>query len=115
MRKKNYKGRCEKRVISKCTDTFRSYDAIQSAYADVIQDDDSIISMSCNVPLDGDDVGEYTTDFVCQRNDGSVMIRECVQRKHLLKPMTVKLLDMSKAYWEKRGVTDWGLVIDAEK
>ena len=32
MRKKNYKGRCEKRQISKCEDVCRTYDDIQRAY-----------------------------------------------------------------------------------
>ena len=42
------------------------------------------------------------------------MGRECVQRSHLTNPMTVKLLDISREYWLRHGVTDWGLVIDAE-
>ncbi|EKC45406.1 hypothetical protein LEA_20246, partial [human gut metagenome] len=40
--------------------------------------------------------------------------RECVYRKFLTKPMTVKLLDDSRNYWRNHGVEDWGLVIDAE-
>ena len=43
------------------------------------------------------------------------MVMECVQRKYLQKPMTVKLLDISRDYWLKHGVSDWGIVIDAEK
>lgn len=42
------------------------------------------------------------------------MVRECVERKYLMKPLTVKLLDASREYWERRGVTDWGLVINEE-
>ena len=42
MRKKNFKGRCEKRVIDKCSEVCRTYDAIQYAYADVLQKDDEI-------------------------------------------------------------------------
>ena len=34
MRKKDYKGRTEKRMLSKCKDVCRTYDAIQSAYAE---------------------------------------------------------------------------------
>ena len=34
MRKKNFKGRCEKRILSKCERLFKSYDPIQNAYAD---------------------------------------------------------------------------------
>ena len=43
------------------------------------------------------------------------MIRECVFRKHLTKPMTAKLLDESRNYWRRRGVTDWGIVVDKKK
>ena len=114
MRKKGFKGRCEKRVISKCEDVFRAYDAIQSAYADVLQFDDSIREIRCNVLLDSLPDGEYTSDFVCIKTDGEVMVRECVQRKHLMKPMTVKLLDASREYWLKRGVS-WGIITDEEK
>ena len=43
------------------------------------------------------------------------MIRECVFRKNLTKPMTAKLLDESRNYWKRRGVTDWGIVVDKKK
>ena len=112
MRKKGYKGRTEKRILSKCKDVCRTYDAIQFAYADILQADNSIREIQCNVPLDGLSEGEYTSDFVCIKIDGDIMVRECVQRKYLLKPMTVKLLDASREYWLRHGVTDWGLVID---
>ena len=32
MRKKNFKGRCEKRRLPKCEDVCRTYDGIQYAY-----------------------------------------------------------------------------------
>lgn len=115
MRKKGYKGRCEKRIISKCKEVCRTYDAIQSAYADALQADDSIKEIRCNVLLNGLTAGEYTSDFVCIRTGGDMMVRECVQRKYLTKPLTVKLLDASREYWLSHGVDDWGVVIDAEK
>ena len=115
MRKKGYKGRCEKRILSKCNDVCRTYDAIQFAYADMLQANDSIREIRCNVLLDGLPEGEYTSDFVCIKTDGEVMVRECVQRKHLMKPMTIKLLDASREYWLRHGVSDWGLVVDEEK
>ena len=114
MRKKNFKGRCEKRVIPKCNDVCRTYDPIQSACADMLAADDAIQEIRCNVLLDGLEVGEYTTDFLCVKADGDLMVRECVFRKHLTKPLTIKLLDASKEYWLRHGVTDWGLVIDEE-
>lgn len=109
MRKKNYKGRCEKRTISKCEDVCRTFDPIQYAYADVLQASEEIKEIRCNVPLDGE---EYTSDFVCVKSNGELLVRECVDRRFLTKPLTVKLLDVSRLYWLHRGVTDWGLVVD---
>lgn len=114
MRRKNFKGRCEKRVIQKCSVVCRTYDPIQYAYADVLQSDSSIQEIQCNVPLDGLEAGAYTSDFVCIKTGGDLLVRECVYRKFLMKPLTVKLLDASREYWLKRGVTDWGIVIDGE-
>ena len=114
MRKKNFKGRCEKRVVDKCVEVCRTYDPIQYAYADLLAADSTIREIRCNVPMDDLEVGEYTTDFVCIKVDGDWMVRECVYRKHLTKPMTIKLLDASREYWLRHGVTDWGLVIDEE-
>ena len=56
-------------------------------------------------PLDG---LEYTTDFVCVKAGGDLRVRECVRRKFLTKPLTVKLLDdscllyTSPAGWRRR-------------
>lgn len=47
MRKKSYKGRCEKRSLSKCQGICKTYNAIQSAYADMLQSDDSISEFRC--------------------------------------------------------------------
>ena len=115
MKKKNYKGICQKRTLSKCIGICRTYNEIQFCYADMLQSDNSVTEFRCNVLLDGLTEGEYTTDFVCKKSDGDLMVRECVYRKLLTKPMTVKLLDLSRQYWLNRGVNDWGLVIDAEK
>lgn len=114
VRKKNYKGRCEKRTLSKCTDVCRTYDPIQYAYADILDKDLEVKEIRCNVVLTGEEESEYMTDFLCIKIDNDMFVRECVSRKHLMKPLTVKLLDMSKEYWERNGVTDWGIVIDEE-
>ena len=111
MRKNDFKGRCEKKKLSKCKVVCKTYDPIQSAYADMLQADNNIKEIKCNVLLVDTD---YTTDFVCVKKDNEIMVRECVSRTHLTKPMTIKLLDISREYWLKRGVTDWGLVINEE-
>ena len=40
------------------------------------------------------------------------MVRECVYRKVLTKPMTVRLLDASREYWLRHGVSDWAVVVE---
>ena len=64
--------------------------------------------------LEGLELGEYCSDFVAVKMDGDLLVRECVFKKHLTKPMTGKLLDASRDYWTRRGVTDWGIVVDKE-
>ena len=44
------------------------------------------------------------------------MVRECVYRKLLTKPMTMKMLESSRQYWmDVKNVQDWGLVVEDEK
>ena len=115
MRKQDYKGRCEKRQLSKCEGIFKSYDALQTKYALMLEENEEVIEIKCNVPLDGLYEGLYFSDIVCTKVGGDLFVRECIQRKYLLKPMSVRLLEASRQYWFKRGVLDWGLVIDGEK
>lgn len=117
MKKKGYRGsRCEKRYLSKCADgVAKTYTDIESRLADLLQEDDEIKEFRCNVLLDGFSEGEYCSDFVCIKTDGDMMVRECVYRKILKKPMTVRLLDASREYWLKHGVSDWGIVIEKEQ
>lgn len=115
MRKKNYKGRCEKRVLSKCKSIFKSYDPIQNLYADLLEANSDIAEIRCNVELDGEETENYTSDFVCILISGDLMVRECVNRSMLGKPLTMKLLDMSHAYWKNHGVADWGIVVNADE
>ena len=51
MRKVTFKGRCTKRKLSKCKDICRTYDQIQTAFADVLEQDPDIKSFCCNVRL----------------------------------------------------------------
>ena len=112
MRKKTYKGRCEKRTLEKFTSICKTYDPIQTAYANILVENKNISEVRCNVILD-EECSEYMTDFVCKKTDGDLMVRECISTKLLEKPLSMKLLDMSRTYWLRHGVTDWGLVVDA--
>ena len=92
MKKKGYKGRCEKRSLLKCVGICRTYDPIQSAYADRLEADEQVKEFQCNVLLEGLSIGEYTTDFLCTMQDGSLRVRECVSRDHLMRSlMAMKL------------------------
>lgn len=116
MKKKNYKGsRCEKRALSKCADgVAKTFNDIESRYADKLQENPDVKEFKCQVLLEGLELGEYCSDFVAKKVDGDLMVRECVFRKHLTKPMTARLLDASRVYWIKRGVMDWGIVVEKE-
>ena len=111
MRPTKIKDRCTKRKLTKCEVVAKTYDKIQTAFADVLERDSNIISIKCNVPLDGED---YTTDFVCTNKDGDLIVRESVFRSKLSLPRTCKLLDISRKYWLKRGVKDWAIVVEKE-
>ena len=116
MRSKNFKGsKCVKMKLQKSEEVVRTFDNIQTAYAQVLDKDENIQKIQCNVPLEGIEEGEFTTDFVCTKLGGDLLIRECVFRKKLYLPLTCKLLDVSRDYWLKRGVTDWGIVIEEEE
>lgn len=112
MKKKNFKGRVEKRFVTKCEEVCRTYSPIQSAYVDVIENErDDIVTFQCNVPWFDEQEVEYTTDFVCKKQDGSLLVLECIERKLLGRPHTIKLLQSSYTHWSK--YAEWGLVVDA--
>lgn len=115
MRRKNIKDRCEKRKLPRFKEICRTYDAIQYEYATLLSECEEVKEIRCNVYLEGLKEGEYTSDFVCVKENGELMVRECVFRKQLYKPMTAKLLDASREFWIKRGVRDWGLVLEREE
>ena len=61
MRKKNYKGRCEKQSLEKFTTICKTYDPIQTAYANILVKNKDISEVRCNVILDGE-CSEYPFD-----------------------------------------------------
>lgn len=114
MKPKGYKRtRCEKRTMSKCANgVARTYNVLEARYADKLEADPNVKKFRCQVLLEGLEIGEYCSDFVATKVDGDLMVRECVFRKDLLKPSVARLLDESRNYWKRRGVTDWGIVVE---
>lgn len=80
MKKKSYKGsRCEKRSMSKCADgVVRTYNAIESRYAEKLEENPDVKEFRTQVILDGLELGEYCSDFVAVKTDGDLMVRERV-------------------------------------
>ena len=116
MRSKNFKGsKCVKMKLSKSDEVVRTFDNIQTAYAQILDKDENIKKIQCNVVLEEVENGEFTTDFLCIKIDEDLMVRECVFRKKLSLPRTCKLLDLSREYWRRRGIEDWGIVIEKEE
>ena len=58
MHKKDYKGRCEKKTLTKSKEICRTYDPIQNKYADILNDSPDIKEIRCNVLLDDFPEGE---------------------------------------------------------
>ena len=114
MRKRNFKGRCEKRKLPKFKEVCKTYDRIQTELALLLSEKEEYEEIYCNVGLEGVLDDEYMSDFVCVRHDGSKVVYECSYKKHLVKPMTSKLLDASRNYWLGHGVapSDWVIVVE---
>lgn len=75
MRKKNFKGRCEKRKLPKCEEVCRTYGAIQYVFAEVLSSAREIKSFRANVLLDRLEEGDYTSGFVCVKMNYSQVSR----------------------------------------
>jgi hypothetical protein len=115
MRNKSSNVQVTKKRLSKCEEVFRSYSDIQLQYANLLESDDSILEFKCNVVLDDFELdGTYTTDFLITKTSGEILIRECIMRDKISKPMNIKLLDASHRYWTNRGIIDWGIVTNEE-
>ena len=103
-----------KKKIAKCSGVFYAYNDLQLRYGELLSKRNDVQEFKANVKLDGFSLGDsYTTDFVIVTNDGKTVIRECVYKDKILKPLTIKLLDASREYWIARGFKDWGIVVNA--
>ena len=81
MRKKNYKGRCEKKKIDKCNGILKSFDALQIAYAELLVKRDDISEIRCNVAI-GDT--EYMTDIVAVKCCGEPVRSYRIDGRYML-------------------------------
>lgn len=115
MRTKPCRRRCVKRTVRKCEGICKTYSDIHAKYADMLSEREDIESFRTNVLMEGLELGVYTSDIVAVKKDGSLMVRECTERKNLLRTKTCSLLDVSREYWVTRGVMDWGIVVEKKE
>jgi len=112
MRNVNTRTKTLKKKLKKCKNIFYAYNDIQFRFGDVLDSRSDVVEIKCNVRIDCELGDNFTTDFYVVKNDGSIMVRECVYKNSLLKPMNIKLLDASRNYWISKGISDWGIVLD---
>ena len=102
-----------KKKIAKCSNIFYAYSELQFKYGELLSKRDDVLEFKANVKLENFPLGDsYTTDFVITSVDGKTIIRECVYKEKILKPSVIKLLDASRAYWQSKGIKDWGIVVN---
>ena len=115
MRNSKTNGKTLKKAMSKCKKRFIAYSDTQFKYAHTLEADNQIIDIQANVKLNSFPLGDcYTTDFLCKKADNTYIAIETIEKKYLLKPMHLKLLENSRHYWLARGV-DWKLIIGEKK
>lgn len=113
MRNINTRCKTTKKKLNKCKNVFYAFNDIQFRYGLELELNEDIVEIKSNVRLIGFELGDhYSSDFLCVKKNGQVMVRECVYKDKLLKPLNIKLLDLSRNYWLSRGVKDWGIVIN---
>lgn len=101
-----------KKKLTKCKDIFKAHSELQFRYGEQLDSRNDIAEIKCNVPINCELEGNFTTDLYCVKTDGSIMIRECVYQDKLLKPFYIKILDASRNYWLSKGIKDWGIVLN---
>jgi hypothetical protein len=113
MRNKKTHSTTVKKRLDKCKNIFRAYSEIQLRYGESLDIRSDIVEIKANYELKDFQLGDnYSTDFLCIKDNGELMVRECVLKKNLMKPGTIKILDCSLNYWRSKGVKDWGVVLD---
>ncbi len=116
MRNSNTHSLTMKKKLKKSKTTFNAYNELQYRYGTKLDENPDILEIQANVKLVDCSQGDcYSTDFYCIKTNGEPMVRECVYKDKLLKPMTTRLLDISRNYWLSKGISDWGIVISEKE
>ena len=100
MRNTNSKVRCEKRQMSKCNEVVRTYNDLQFAFANILENDTTVKEFICNYPLSDFPLtdGKYTSDFYCTTIEGDIVV------------YAIKWLNLGKQLSEQKVVLLWMVV-----
>lgn len=111
MRNTKSKVKTKTKALKKCKVRFIAYNDTQYTYASILDNNDDIVEIKPNVKLSGFELGDnYSTDFLCKKNDNTYIAIETIDKRFLLKPLHLKQLENSRKYWLSRGI-EWKLVI----
>ena len=107
MHNSNTRTKTLKKKLGKCKNIFYAHSNLQFKYGNNLDLNEDIVEIKCNVKLIGCELGDsYTSDFVCIKRSGETMVRECVEKSKLTKPLTCKMLAYSRNYWLSKGIDD---------
>lgn len=115
MHKKDYKGRCEKKTLTKSKEICRTYDPIQNKFADMLNDSPDIKEIRCNVLLDNFPEGEYTSDFDYALNKWRFNGERMHTKRQDIKANEYQTFRCIKSILVNHGISDWGIVTNAEE
>ena len=49
----------------------KTYDKVQDSYADILEQNEDVIEIQCNVPFEDTSIDEFTCDYVITKQDGT--------------------------------------------
>ena len=83
MRNRNNHSVTFKKKLNKSGKIFRAYNELQLRYGELLDLNDDVVEIKFNVLLKDFELGDsYTTDFLCCKKSGEMMVRECVLKKN---------------------------------
>jgi hypothetical protein len=73
----NSRSKTIKKKLNNCNNRFFAYSNLQFAYGNILDSNNEITEIKANVKLTGCDLGDsYTTDIVCIKSDGKLVVFE---------------------------------------
>lgn len=128
MKKKGLKARAIKFYSKKNEQIIVTYSNEEKEYVKRLDLDDLVRGYTTNFELDNIKVKElkdagirksyfdisWMTDLKIVKHDGSIAIREFVNKEDLMKKANIEKLELSRRYWNSFQINDWKIVLQGE-